>query len=719
MNTPMRLLAFRIHNFRSIEDSGWIEVDRVTGLIGINESGKTNVLMPLWKLKPATGGAIEPIADFPRKRYHAMRNLIPKPVFIEARFELPIDLRKSISEQLRLSEAEVTDIVVKRDFDGRYHISWPDTERSLVVSKQKILEEVNKVQEEANSANSGVESTPTSIDIALQKARNKINSFNTTATLANLKSLHAELAVDISNEPPHSVLAARFVQLQQFVDNQIFNITDTQAVQDSIIQAIPPLVYYSNYGNLDSEIYLPHVIDNLQRTDLGPKEQAKVRTLKTLFDFVNLRPEEIKEMGEDINIPTSSNITTAQQEDIDRIAGAKKERDILLQSASSELTTQFREWWKQGQYQFRFAADGNHFRIWVSDEQRPEFIELESRSTGLQWFFSFYLVFLAESQDSHEGTILLLDEPGLTLHPLAQEDLSEFFENLSGANQLIYTAHSPFMVNADHLDRVRAVYTNKNGITRVSSDLQSGSDQPERSKSVYSAYAALGMSVSQILLLGCQPIIVEGTSDQYYMSAIKILLIGNGFLSPSREIVFVPAGGVKGVKAVCGLVMGRNDDLPFVLLDGDAAGLEFARSLKKNLYSGDQERVLHFSDVIAMSDCEVEDLFPPKFIARIVDRYLIKPSDVDEDFGDTLLSNEPIVPQIEVYAAKYSIELPHGWKVEVARRVKEQLLRSQDDVLSEYSTHVGKWQQLFSMFQPGYEESENRNTGVHPDRGNS
>ncbi len=72
-----------------------------------------------------------------------------------------------------------------------------------------------------------------------------------------------------------------------------------------------------------------------------------------------------------------------------------------------------------------------YFRIWVSDDKRPEDIELEGRSTGLQWFLSFYLVFLVESQSSHKGAILLLDEPGNSLHPIAQRDLSAFFENLS------------------------------------------------------------------------------------------------------------------------------------------------------------------------------------------------------------------------------------------------------------------------------------------------
>lgn len=46
----MQLLKFRVTNFRSVEDSGWIDVDRVAAFIGVNESGKTNLLAPLWKL---------------------------------------------------------------------------------------------------------------------------------------------------------------------------------------------------------------------------------------------------------------------------------------------------------------------------------------------------------------------------------------------------------------------------------------------------------------------------------------------------------------------------------------------------------------------------------------------------------------------------------------------------------------------------------------------
>ena len=52
----MRLLKYRVTDFRSVEDSGWIDTDSVTALVGVNESGKTNLLLPLWKLNPAREG---------------------------------------------------------------------------------------------------------------------------------------------------------------------------------------------------------------------------------------------------------------------------------------------------------------------------------------------------------------------------------------------------------------------------------------------------------------------------------------------------------------------------------------------------------------------------------------------------------------------------------------------------------------------------------------
>ncbi len=212
------------------------------------------------------------------------------------------------------------------------------------------------------------------------------------------------------------------------------------------------------------------------------------------------------------------------------------------------MTKEFKSWWKQGDYRFRFEADGDHFRIWVSDDRRPEEVELENRSTGLQWFLSFYLVFLVESQGDHEDAILLLDEPGLSLHPLAQRDLSAFFDGTTKTNQIIYTTHSPFLVDPDRLDRVRKVYVAADGSTESSPNLRQSGADPAHAGAAYAVYSALNLNVAESLLLGCRPIVVEGASDQHYLTMIKALLISAGKITPRRELVFPPAGGTKNAK---------------------------------------------------------------------------------------------------------------------------------------------------------------------------
>src|SRR5262249_29876286 len=79
------------------------------------------------------------------------------------------------------------------------------------------------------------------------------------------------------------------------------------------------------------------------------------------------------------------------------------------------------------------------------------------RSAGFVWFFSF-LVKFAQVKAMGKPVILLLDEPGLTLHGKAQADLLRFFkERLIPHHQIIYSTHSPFMVPADQLRSVRIV----------------------------------------------------------------------------------------------------------------------------------------------------------------------------------------------------------------------------------------------------------------------
>ena len=67
------LLRYRVSNYRSVVDSGWLDADRVTALIGVNESGKTNLLLPLWKLNPASEGGLQPTSDYPKALFATIR----------------------------------------------------------------------------------------------------------------------------------------------------------------------------------------------------------------------------------------------------------------------------------------------------------------------------------------------------------------------------------------------------------------------------------------------------------------------------------------------------------------------------------------------------------------------------------------------------------------------------------------------------------------------
>lgn len=690
----MRLLRFRVTNFRSVEDSGWIEADDVTALIGTNESGKTNLLVPLWKLNPAKEGEIDTTADYPRKLFNEFRGKKPQPVFIEAVFAPTQELVAELVERTGASADSFEEISVKRRFDGTRIIDFPKAAparatdagpvRTLLETARTDLRSATPLKSEAELHGA--------LQDALMRAAGRLTGDIVSREV--LEQIRRALAAALPEEPAKtSVIVPRFRQVLEALDGLVADLSkpapqQVEGIADLVEEHLPKFVYYSNYGNLDSEIYLPHVIENLKRTDLGVKDQAKARTLKVLFEFVKLSPTEILELGRDFEDTRQNRQPTAQE--IEEIAEKKKQRSILLQSASTALTQRFRDWWKQGEYRFRFEADGKHFRIWVSDDKRPEEIELEGRSTGLQWFLSFYLVFLVESKDAHAGAILLLDEPGLSLHPLAQRDLSAFFEGLAETNQLIYTTHSPFMIDADHLDRARKVYVGEDGTTKATSDLRGGPADPHQHGSSYAVHAALGISVAESMLLGCSPVIVEGASDQIYLSGMKTLLVAAGKLRPGRELVFPPAGGVKGVKAVASVLGSREGELPPVLVDGDEAGLRFAQALKSGLYRGLESRVLDVGTIIGMEGAEIEDLIPQELVAREIDRLYREP---DTAFSDVVVSGRPIVPQIEAWAAEQGVELTTGWKVDLARRIKQALLTRGPEKLSDEVLDM--WTALF------------------------
>lgn len=589
----------------------------------------------------------------------------------------------------------VKEIVVSRKYNGDYEYQYSQNKLSSFDGKD-LLRVFELLLDKFNDSELQSKEEKTDLD--------KINSFieSEKSKIVSDKNYSQSDIIQIKNsfEQFLETNYKRKVNINAFFTDNFFKevkkvikafddngIKITTECIDIIKDNLPTFVYYSDYGNLDSEIYLPHVIDNFNRTDLGEKERAKARSLKVLFEFVKLSPEQILELGKEAlpirviehttdhygrKTKTGEHIEEAKDKDIEEESRNKKERGILLQSASTTLTQDFASWWKQGKYIFDFQADGNHFRIWVSDDKRPERIELEGRSKGLQWFFSFFLVFLVESKDSHSNCILLLDEPGISLHPVAQMDLIAFFNSLANENQLIYTTHSPFLVSTNNLSGVHAMYIGDNGESVVSSDLRANKKISE--KSIYPIHAAIGITVSDTLLIGCQPVLVEGVSDQIYLQQIKKYVLAEGKYKNDKEVVFIPTGGVKGMSPVVKILLGREDNLPYVIMDSDKPGKDKIKQLHNGLYAEEKEKVIPVSEFIGEGEFEIEDLMPLDELARIFAKQYRRVNSEDE-FDYLYDKNAPIVNQMEAFAKNNGYTLTEGWKVDLAKEFQRNFER--------------------------------------------
>lgn len=207
--------------------------------------------------------------------------------------------------------------------------------------------------------------------------------------------------------------------------------------------------------------------------------------------------------------------------------------------------------------------------------------------------------------------------------------------------------------------------------------------------------AAMGLSVSDILLQGCQPIIVEGPSDQIYFNAIKNILIQKKLIAPKYELVFIPSGGVRGVPGIVSILCGKTEKLPFVILDSDKSGNDAKKKLQSGLYKECPDRILEIKKYKDIENAEVEDLIPFRLIERGINRIFHDLEDMY--FEDEYEEKSAIVPQIEEFASKNNVALEKGWKVEVARNMKH-MLKNKNIMQEIKDEDMEIWKKIFIDF---------------------
>ena len=288
------LKRFKVKNFRSIEESDWVYLGDNTCLVGTNEAGKTNLLLALWKLKPANSEPIVPLDDFPRHLYSQYKaDNHSNDVFILADFILADDLQEELATDLKCDKEQIETVLVQRKYDGGHYISFPYTKidsfdpsrlSTLLAKFNKKINSYEHFIKEDKELKASVQSfIDNQIEIFSQKE---------VVFVEDVESFKIELV-------EYKKIFGRKKNLPDFFDGNLLHplefflnafkgnpISPTSEIRKKVLDSLPNFVYYSDYGNLDSEIFLPRVIEDTRRSDLTESARAKARTLDVLFKYV-------------------------------------------------------------------------------------------------------------------------------------------------------------------------------------------------------------------------------------------------------------------------------------------------------------------------------------------------------------------------------------------------------------------------------------------------
>jgi predicted ATP-dependent endonuclease of OLD family len=184
-------------------------------------------------------------------------------------------------------------------------------------------------------------------------------------------------------------------------------------------------------------------------------------------------------------------------------------------------------------------------------------------------------------------------------------------KRLAGDYQVVYTTHSPFMIEPRHLDRVRAVEDIDGEGTRVS-------DQVFRSSpdTVFPLQAALGYELAQTLFVAPDNLLVEGPADMVYLTLFDEAVREAGGEGLDERWVIVPVGGIDKIATFVTL-LGGNQLNTSVLIDVSAKDQQRIDNLRKNGHLG-RNSLVHIGEITGANEADIEDLFDAGFYLQLV-----------------------------------------------------------------------------------------------------
>lgn len=582
----MQLKSFRVSNFRSIKNSGHIEVSRITAFLGRNESGKSNLLRGLHSLNPLDGfKALNPIKDFPRDR--RLSECSDDTEVVTSTWELD-DHDKAELLDILPRATDVKTVVISRHYHGnRRYVSFPELnpiEFNETDIKNKVKKLTAAIRAKAADGNTLAADADTfEAKTSATRARDTwATEFAAAAKAARTKL--AEADADLS-DAQEGILT----ELEDLSESISGDKDAQQKARNWAVDAIPKFFYLDDYPELDGH---QDVSAYLLRKGQNQLNEAD-RNFEKLCKVAGLDPAKLHELQQN---------------------GDAEQRNQLANRASAVVTGEVTRLWKDRKLKIRFNLDGQHFDTLISDPTETYDVEvnLNDRSRGFQWFFAFYVTFAADTNGGKvANSILLLDEPGLYLHAKSQGDLLKHFED-DFDNQILYSTHSPFMVPTHRLDSVRTVNIADKVGTTVSNNPTGDA------KTLFPLQAALGYDLSQSLFVGPNNLVVEGVTDFWMLSAVSSYLSGTGKTALSPNLTLTPAGGAQKVSYMVALLTSESLNV-LVLLDSERESEATKNELLKAKLVREQN-VFFVSDAFdpAPGEADIEDLLDPAVYESLV-----------------------------------------------------------------------------------------------------
>jgi predicted ATP-dependent endonuclease of OLD family len=562
----VRLTAVQVTNFRNILDSTEFEIDDVTCLVGKNEAGKTSILQALKALRPhdSSEAVYDLETDYPRA--HKSNQDGRESIVLATTWELSNEDVQAVEDVLGPKTLNDRSVKILKGYDSL---------TGAVKINEKVVLQV--IADECGVL--GAEKT----------------AFLAQRNTADASKFILQKGADASTE----LLLAK-AKIDKFPGGR----ADAEAA-NVLNNRIPRFLYFGNYDIMSGNVAVNKLKQNVENKTLSASEEVFLAFLE--YAGVSLA-------ALDTLTNTESLIAT-------------------LESASNAITEQMFEYWSQNQFlrvQFLknmgMPADpppfneGWNLRTRVYNELHKATVNFDERSTGFVWFFSF-LVLFSSVRKKFGNVIILLDEPGLSLHGRAQADLLRFIDaKLMPEHQVIYTTHSPFMVPADKITRVRTVedvvnYTAKAKPTalgtKVSKDVMSSD-----ADTLFPLQGALGYEITQSLFIGRHTLLLEGPGDVLMLQSASARLTSLGREGLSVRWVMCPVGGLGKILPFVNLFGANGLDLA-ALTDFGTSDKQLVDQLRKNeiLKSG---RLFTCDFFCEQAEADIEDFFGPVLYARMV-----------------------------------------------------------------------------------------------------